>query len=211
MFVAGALPALVLVPLMIRYLSGPDAQGATAMPVTRSGGASRETISGLFRGVQLRATLAFWVATFMGLLLIYGLNTWLPEIMHAAGYSVGNSLGFLLTLNLGAILGYFLGGRFADRGGVRRTTIGWFAGAAIFLAVFALSLPEPILYGPLFLAGFFVFSSSIDVCRAKGLREPPSRNGGRMDSRLGPSGRNLRAPLPGGSRIDRRHRLSVGF
>lgn len=79
MFVAGALPALVLVPLMIRYLSGPDAQGATAMPVTRSGRASRETISGLFRGVQLRATLAFWVATFMGLLLIYGLNTWFPR------------------------------------------------------------------------------------------------------------------------------------
>jgi MFS transporter, AAHS family, benzoate transport protein len=107
MFVAAALPALVLVPLMIRYLSGPDAQGATAMPVTRSGRASRETISGLFRGVQLRATLAFWIATFMGLLLIYGLNTWLPEIMHAAGYSVGNSLAFLLTLNLGASLGYF--------------------------------------------------------------------------------------------------------
>jgi hypothetical protein len=55
------------------------------MPVTRSGRASRETISGLFRGVQMRATLAFWVATFMGLLLIYGLNTWLPEIMRAAG------------------------------------------------------------------------------------------------------------------------------
>jgi len=72
---------------------------------------------------------------------------------------VGNSLGFLLTLNLGAILGYFLGGRFADRGGVRRTTIGSFAGAAIFLAVFALPLPEPILYGALFLAGFFVSSS----------------------------------------------------
>ena len=64
MFVAGALPALVLVPLMIRYLSGPDAQGATAMPVTRSGRASGETISGLFRGVHLRTTLAFWVATF---------------------------------------------------------------------------------------------------------------------------------------------------
>ncbi|GHG50055.1 MFS transporter [Sinomonas cellulolyticus] len=159
MFVAGALPALVLVPLMIRYLSDPDAQGTPAVPVARSGRASRATISGLFRGVQLRATLAFWIATFMGLLLIYGLNTWLPEIMRAAGYSVGNSLAFLLTLNLGAILGYLLGGRFADRGGVRRTTIGWFAGAAIFLAVFALPLPEPILYAALFLAGFFVFSS----------------------------------------------------
>lgn len=159
MFVAGALPALVLVPLMMRHLSAPDVQGATAKPVTRGGRTGRESISGLFRGVQLRATLAFWVATFMGLVLIYGLNTWLPEIMRAAGYSVGNSLGFLLTLNLGAILGYLFGGRFADRGGVRRATIGWFAGAAVFLAVFALPLPEPILYGALFLSGFFVFSS----------------------------------------------------
>jgi hypothetical protein len=49
MFVAGALPALVLVTLTIRYRSRPDAQGATAMPVTRSGRASRETIRGLFR------------------------------------------------------------------------------------------------------------------------------------------------------------------
>lgn len=56
MFVAGALPALVLVPLMIRYLSEPDAQLATAMPVTRNGRASRETISGLFRGVPLRTS-----------------------------------------------------------------------------------------------------------------------------------------------------------
>src|SRR3954471_8627617 len=146
MFVAGALPALVLVPLMIRYLSGPDAQGATAVPVTRSGRASRETISGLFRGVQLRATLAFWIATFMALLLIYGLNTWLPEIMHAAGYSVGNPLGFLLTLNLGAILGCFSEGGSLTAEEFARTPIGWFAGAAIFLAVFALPLPEPILY-----------------------------------------------------------------
>jgi AAHS family benzoate transporter-like MFS transporter len=133
-----------------------------------------------------------------GLLLIYGLNTWLPEIMHAAGYSVGNSLGFLLTLNLEAILGYFLGGRFAARGGVRRTTIGWFAGAAIFLAVCALPLPEPILYGALFLAGFFVFSSqALTYAHANGLPEPPPRNGGRMDGRLGPSGRNLRASARG--------------
>jgi hypothetical protein len=119
---------------------------------------------------------------------------------------VGNSLG---TLNLGAILDYFLGGRFADRGGVRRTTTCWFAGAAIFLAVFALPLPEPILFGALFLAGFFELPG-IGLClHAKGLHEPLPRNGGRMDSRRRPSGRNLRASAPG-SIIDRRHRLSVG-
>jgi MFS transporter, AAHS family, benzoate transport protein len=147
----------------------------------------------------------------MGLLLIYGLNTWLPEIMDAAGYSVGNSLGFLLTLNLGAILGYFLGGRFAERGGVRRTTIGWFAGAAIFLAVFALPLPEPILYGALFLAGFVVFSSQA-LTYAYTRRVYPNHlraTGVGWTAGVGRLGA-ICGPLLGGSLIDRRHRLSVG-
>jgi MFS family permease len=157
MFVAGALPALVLVPLMIRNLRRAGAPDVVTSPTTADD--RRASISGLFRGGHLRPTLAFWVATFMGLLLIYGLNTWLPEIMHAAGYSLGHSLSFLLSLNLGAILGYLLGGWVADRGGVRRAAIGWFGGAAAFLAVFALPLPEEVLYAALFFAGFFVFSS----------------------------------------------------
>ena len=35
----------------------------------------------------------------MGLLLVYGLNTWLPQIMREADYDLGNSLGFLVILN----------------------------------------------------------------------------------------------------------------
>ena len=159
MFIAGAVPAFVLVPLMVRYLPESHAFEATRSAAGRQAHHGREAITGLFRAGYLRATLSFWVATFMGLMLIYGLNTWLPEIMHAAGYSIGHSLVFLLTLNLGAILGYLLGGRLADRSGVRGATIGWFCGAATFLAAFSLPLPEPILYALLFLAGFFVFSS----------------------------------------------------
>ncbi|MGH3116058.1 MAG: MFS transporter [Streptomyces sp.] len=159
MFVAGALPAFVLIPLMLRNLPESDVfRAARDAAVTRAQ-VGRDALAGLFRDGFLRATVAFWVATFMGLMLIYGLNTWLPQIMHAAGYSIGHSLGFLLTLNLGAILGYLLGGRLADRKGVRKATIGWFVGAATFLATFGLRLPEPVLYGVLFLAGFFVFSS----------------------------------------------------
>jgi MFS transporter, AAHS family, benzoate transport protein len=48
----------------------------------------------LFSRGYLLATLAFWVASFMGLLLVYRLNQWLPEIMQQSGYA----LGFLLVL-----------------------------------------------------------------------------------------------------------------
>jgi MFS transporter, AAHS family, benzoate transport protein len=159
LIVAGALPAFVLVPLLVRYLPESEVFYAVRRVERRPTRLGRAALAEIFRGRLLRASLAFWVATFMGLMLIYGLNTWLPEIMHVAGYSLGHSLGFLLTLNLGAILGYLVGGRLADRRGARTATIAWFCGSATFLALFSLPLPEAALYVVLFLAGFFVFSS----------------------------------------------------
>jgi hypothetical protein len=74
----------------------------------------------------------------MGLLLIYGLNTWLAEIMRAAGYPLGASLALLLTLNVGAVLGLLLAGRVADRVGLRTATVAWFGAAAVFLALLSI-------------------------------------------------------------------------
>ncbi|GLZ10255.1 MFS transporter [Actinomadura sp. NBRC 104425] len=165
MFVIGALPALVLVPLMVRYL--PE---STSFLAARASGAAKPaataTVGTLFRGGLLRTTLAFWVASFMGLLLVYGLNTWLPEIMRQAGYPLGAALSLLLTLNLGAIAGLFLAGYVADRRGVRPATIGWFGAAAVFLALLSIKLPSVGLYAAVFLAGCFVFSAQVLVYAA---------------------------------------------
>ena len=46
----------------------------------------------------------------MGLLLVYGLNSWLPTIMREADYDLGAALAFLLVLNLGAIVGLLVAG-----------------------------------------------------------------------------------------------------
>ena len=51
----------------------------------------------------------------MGLLLVYGLNTWLPQIMRSAGYNLGAALALLLVLNVGAVVGLLAAGRVADR------------------------------------------------------------------------------------------------
>jgi AAHS family benzoate transporter-like MFS transporter len=64
----------------------------------------------LFHRTYLLATLLFAAASFCGLLLVYGLNTWLPNIMRTAGYALGSSLLFLLALNIGGIVGTILGG-----------------------------------------------------------------------------------------------------
>lgn len=174
MFIVGALPALILVPLMVRYLpesaaflraragelvvgSRPAAGGAHSAP-RRS-----NPVAVLFHHGHARSTIAFWVTSIMGLLLVYGLNTWLPQIMRQAGYPLGAALALLLVLNIGAIIGLLVAGRVADKIGNRRATIGWFVLAALFLALLSIRLPGIGVYVSVLLAGVFVFSSQVLV------------------------------------------------
>ncbi|MDX3656563.1 aromatic acid/H+ symport family MFS transporter [Streptomyces sp. ID05-26A] len=153
LFVVGALPALVLIPLMVKYLPETAVRRAPAL----------EAVGSLFRPGLRRATVAFWVASFMGLLLVYGLNTWLPQIMRSAGYELGTALALLLTLNVGAVVGLVIAGAVADRVGIRPAAIGWFAGAVVFLALLSIKLPGVGVYVAVFLAGCFVFSAQVLV------------------------------------------------
>jgi AAHS family benzoate transporter-like MFS transporter len=162
MFVIGALPALVLVPLLVRHMPESAAFLRARAASARTKG-ERNPVTVLFRGGYLRSTVAFWVASFMGLLLVYGLNTWLPEIMRSAGYALNAALAQLLALNVGAIVGLLVAGRVADRIGTRVATIAWFTAAALFLALLSIPLPGVAVYVGVLLAGVFVFSSQVLV------------------------------------------------
>ena len=167
MFIIGALPALVLVPLMLKYLpeskSFLRARAGLGSPVRAGRKARKNPVGTLFHHGFGRSTLAFWITSVMGLLLVYGLNTWLPQIMREAGYELGAALALLLVLNVGAILGLLFAGRVADRIGSRRSTIAWFALAAVFLALLSIRLPGIGVYVSVLLAGVFVFSAQVLV------------------------------------------------
>ncbi len=187
MFVIGTLPAIALVPLMLRNL--PE---STSFLVARGRRAEAEELASqygislepeevrevqteeraseggrfgalktLFSGGYLLATLAFWVASFMGLLLVYGLNQWLPTIMRDAGYALGAALAFLLVLNVGAVIGLLVAGPVADRYGSKVACAGWFALAAVFLFLLSVPLPLPLTYIVVLVTGFFVFSAQV--------------------------------------------------
>lgn len=83
------------------------------------------------------STALFASANFFGFMLVFGLNTWLPQLMRGAGYALGSSLQFLLVLNLGAILGGLLGAWLADRIGPRTVATSFFVLAAISLGLLA--------------------------------------------------------------------------
>ncbi|ADU93897.1 MULTISPECIES: MFS transporter [Geobacillus] len=97
----------------------------------------------LFREHRGWSTAMFWVSFFMCLLVMYGLSTWLPKIMQEAGYPLGSSLTFLVTLNSGAVIGAIIGGRLADLFGARKILILFFVIA--FLTLMSLSLKPNVI------------------------------------------------------------------
>ncbi|MFF2030392.1 MFS transporter [Arthrobacter sp. NPDC058192] len=161
LFYAGGILGLLAVPLMWAKLpeTSPVAEAHKSM-----GAAPKVRLGDLLRGSYLRITLGLWVAAFMGLLLVYGLNTWLPQLMRGAGYNVADSLVLLLILNVGAIGGLLAGGRIADRRGVKGTTMFWFGAAAALLAVLSIKMENQlVLNSAVFVTGFFVFCAQVLV------------------------------------------------
>jgi MFS transporter, AAHS family, benzoate transport protein len=126
----------------------------------------RENLAKLFRGRNAVVTVLFWLASFGGLLLVYGVSTWLPSLMEAEGYALGSSLLFLVVINLGGIFGLLAAGRTSDAWGPVRVSMIWFFVTA--LAIFALGLKAPMIitYAIVFVAGFFLFSAQTMVYAA---------------------------------------------
>jgi AAHS family benzoate transporter-like MFS transporter len=174
MFWIGAIP-LLAVPFFVRYL--PESLSFLLMKNRRdevekickryelevleqdmeekSSPQSRwQGISTLFSKPYLRATILFWIIDIMAMFLIYGLNTWLPQMMRKAGYPLGSSLSFLLMLNLTAAGGVLIAGAIADRWGSKRVISISYLLAAVAIAVLSIKSSLLVVYILVGIAGF---------------------------------------------------------
>ena len=178
MFFAGAVPGFILAPLMMAYLPESPAfllskgRRAEAEAIAHTYGitlpapvkdAPQVSTKALFRKPYLRNSLAIWVTSFMGLVLVYGLNTWLPKLMVSAGYELTGGLWLLLLLNIGAIVGLLVAGRVGDRIGLKTAALLWFAVGGVLLALLSIRMPAILLYPAVFVTGCFVFSAQVLV------------------------------------------------
>ncbi|WP_369244055.1 MFS transporter [Streptomyces sp. R41] len=116
-------------------------------------------LAALFRGGLWVQTLLFWVASFGGLLLVYGVSQWLPSLMKANGYNLGSSIGFVIVINLGGIVGMLIGGRLTDKFGGSRISAIWFGATAIGVYSLSIRMPLALTYTVVFLTGMFLFSA----------------------------------------------------
>ena len=185
LFLAGGVAGLLMVPLLLWKLpesevfliaqelkrdpaaaQAKDADAADpAGTVDGTVDAQAKTgMAGLFSGKLALVTIGVWAASFMGLLLVYGLNTWLPKIMADAGYEVSDSLVMLFVMNIGAVVGLVLAGWLADKHGTKKIVLMWFVLAAIFLAALSIPMTSQVLLNiAVFITGVFVFSAQVLV------------------------------------------------
>ncbi|GCB43961.1 aromatic acid/H+ symport family MFS transporter [Streptomyces sp. NL15-2K] len=181
MFLLGLVPLLLVVPLAVRYLPESivflqakgryaearktadrwnipldDAQEeAAASAEARSGldSGGMSSVKALFSHSYIAATLCFLAMTCLCLFMIYGLNTWLPEIMRRAGYSSGSALAFLLVFNIGAVVGTIVISLAADRLGSKPIIVTTYLLASVSVILLSLRLPTGMLYLAVALGG----------------------------------------------------------
>ncbi|RLL46896.1 MFS transporter [Oceanobacillus piezotolerans] len=110
-------------------------------------------VKNLFTEKRGFLTIMIWLTYFMSLLMIYGLNTWLPKLMNEAGFPLGSSLSFLLALNAGATIGAILMGWVADRWGVGKSLILFFLIATLSITSLGFSTNMIVLYVMVAIAG----------------------------------------------------------
>ncbi|RVX38514.1 AAHS family benzoate transporter-like MFS transporter [Nonomuraea polychroma] len=193
-YVIGAAPALVLLPIAARIL--PES------PVHADRGARPAARNDLFGLKPLLApgtrtvTLLFWIASFCGLLLVFGISTWLPTIMRNSGYSLGSALLQTAAMWVGAGLGMIAGGRIADGIGIKPVVSTAFLVGSISLIAMSARPAIVLLFLLMFVSGLGFIGSQVMTNAFIVNRYPEAVRGagigwalsvGRLGAILGPS------------------------
>ncbi|MGW0561336.1 MFS transporter [Streptomyces sp. NPDC003016] len=216
-FWAGVAPAIIAVPLIVRHL--PESPGvllargrrAKADAIADRYGLERPepaqapaagakgrwaAVLALFAPGCRWATPLLWAASFCGLLLVYGVSTWLPQLMRASGYGLTSSISFLMVINAGGIVGMLIAGRTADRFGPVRVSALWFVLTAAGALLMGRELGLALMYGVVFITGVWLFSAQVMVYAATNTVYAPGQRAtglgwvtgvGRLGAVVGPS------------------------
>lgn len=180
LFLIGALPLVILLPLALAKLPESPAwlvsrgrvdeaaavcdRHGFPMPATTPAPPTEKIgFAALATRRYAAGTALLGMMSFAGLLLTYGLNTWLPKIMSDAGYNADGSLAFLLVLNGGAIVGGVVASKVADGRGPRPVIVTTFFLAAVALVLLTAGFPLPVLLTAVAIAGVGTIGTQVLV------------------------------------------------
>ncbi len=178
LYVIGVIPALILLPLLRRLPESPaflwrtgrrdearELATAFSLPDPSAQVESHPGrwlgLGALFAKGVAPATVLFWIVSFCGLLLVFGISAWLPTILQAAQYAIGNALFLTAAMWLGVIVGVIVGGRIADIIGAKAMVVIAFLTGTLGLVLMAFAPPLWLMYVLMFISGFGFIGSQI--------------------------------------------------
>jgi AAHS family benzoate transporter-like MFS transporter len=198
-YIAAAAPAVILVPLAARVLPESPVHLRLSPGVGGLHFSRREELLGLRPLLAARARAAtglFWAMSFCGLLLVFGISTWLPTIMKNSGYSLGSALLQTAVLWGGAGVGMVAGGRVADALGPKPVVAVAFGVGSLCLLALSLRPSLVVLFVLVFISGVGLIGSQVLVNAFMATHYPDDLRGpgigwalavGRLGALLGPA------------------------
>lgn len=144
-FVVGGILPLLLAPF-IHFLLPP------LKVVNHAGTSVSGALSRIFAPQTLLATVALWVSFFLGLLVLYLLLNWMPQLLVSRGLGRNEASFVQILFNLGGVVGSLVGGRILDqKNPVTPVALGFVAaaGALLMLGLLPAHLGLTLLAGTL--------------------------------------------------------------
>lgn len=126
--VGGILPLLLVVPL---YILMPPFR------VTRDRTVAASRWQALFAPGTTANTLLLWAAFFFGLVVVYLLLNWLPQLLVSLGFERGQASMVQILFNIGGAVGSVVGGRLLDGERPALSGAGMFAALIAAIALLA--------------------------------------------------------------------------
>lgn len=155
-FIVGGILPLLLAPF-IHFLLPPLA--VTRSEVRTASGA----LAGVFAPGTLITTVLLWVSFFLGLVVVYLLLNWMPQLLVSRGLAKSDASLVQVLFNVGGVVGCLIGGQMLDRKNPLLPVAACFGAAAAALLMLGL-LPADLammLTGGMLVGGAILCVQSI--------------------------------------------------
>lgn len=155
-FFAGAIPGLITVVFMVKYLR--ESELWLKSRASGKGGKNKTfTLVELFKPGLIRNTVTALVIQIAALTCYWGIAIWSPTYLAAErGLTVAKMTGFMALWVFGAWVGQVAGGFLNDRFGRRPVLSFYFLGVALFSLLYGYITSPTLLFWMSPITGFFV-------------------------------------------------------